>query len=176
MILFLDLETTGLDPKRDHIIEVAVIATTDGMHKIGEFSWVVPLPEDASPIHPRVVEMHTTSGLWQAVFATKHVTIADVDSVLADLIRQWKGDGECYLAGNSVHFDRAFMVEHMPRSLAHLHYRQIDVSSLNEMAKRFGPKMYADRPAPQKGHRALADALESLDTARHYASWMENRS
>lgn len=175
MILFLDLETTGLDPKTNRILEVACVLTNDQLERLTRAELFVKFTGDlnTAPVHPRVVEMHTVNGLWAECLSDAALTIDVVDARLAEWLRNNganpTANAEIYLAGNSIHFDRAFMSEWLPKTLACLHYRQIDLSSVNEMAKRFWPYAYETRPKGKEGHRAMADCLESLELARHYA-------
>lgn len=180
MILFLDLETTGFDPRTDRVLEVAAILTDDKLVKIDEFTTVVRLDPATHRtfIDPVVVKMHTVNGLWNSCLADDAAPVETVDELLTQWINLHRDFSASpltttldpiYLAGNSIHFDRAFMTVHMPKALGLLHYRQIDISSLNEFAKRCWPEVYNRRPAPGHGHRALADADESWRTAIHYA-------
>jgi oligoribonuclease len=177
MILFLDLETTGLNPQRDRIVEVAAVLMADDLS--GEkltYEQSVALARDAGPVDPYVVRMHTASGLWARIFDDSRPpsTIEEVDANLATWVEA-KGGRGAQLAGNSIHFDRAFMAVHMPKTLALLHYRQIDVSSFNEVARRFWPEAYASRPgaAAPPAHRALADIDNSVAQLRHYLKLAE---
>lgn len=170
MILFLDLETTGLDPDRDSVLEIACILTDDKFVKLRTFATVVKYDlATTHPVSPIVVHMHTMNGLWRDCFAATG-NIQSIDSEAASWLQRMSGDHPVHLAGNSIHFDRSFMAVHMPNTLALLHYRQIDTSSINELARRCWPDVYESRPAPQKGHRALADATEAWNTAVYYAN------
>lgn len=171
MILFLDLETTGLDTAKDHILEVGAIITDDNFDTQWTYESVVCWDASSGQqIDAKVVAMHARSGLWPLVLAPEAPTMDQVESALAAKLTPELAPGELVqLAGNSVWFDRAFLMRLMPRVAALLHHRQIDVSSLNEMARRVWPEEYNTRPQDMN-HRALQDASVSLATARHYAS------
>lgn len=177
-LFFIDLETTGLDPRHDAVLEVAAVVVPDSLELTDaspRFSATVYFDRKCDPsIDPIVIEMHTKNGLWMACLDSGD-TIFEVDRALHAFILA-NGAKDAQLAGNSVHFDRAFMSVHLPRSLAELHHRQLDVSSLNELARRVWPDVYAARPtADDKPHRALPDVYNSIAQARHYARHLVSR-
>lgn len=185
MLLYLDLETTGLDPKNDAVLEVAAIVMSDDLRtEISRFSSVIAwdATKHKRPIDPYVVAMHTHNGLWAECLAAKPCTAgfgtrADIDSALYQFLTRsdvWDYQAAPVvawnLAGNSIHFDREFMREWFPLSFALLHHRQLDVSSLNELARRVWPDVHAKRPGAggASAHRAMADAEQSIAITRHY--------
>lgn len=195
MLVWIDLETTGLDARKDRILEVACIVTDDELNELGRwcevvrpYGWEVGFEKDV--LEPVVYEMHRASGLLDAVAASHH-RIRDTDDVLSNWIAAFvhnrNGGQAPQLAGSTVDFDRLFLREHMPQTLARLHYRNVDVTTLNEMARRFWPRMHEARPRSGKAHRALADIEESLKVARYYSraidakiepssSWLDRRA
>ncbi len=183
MLVFLDLESTGLDPDRCHVLEVAAIITDDSLAEITRYERVLYWPSSTfhltpaglaeSWLDPIVTTMHEKSGLWIESAASPHMR-KSVDQELALFIAQHcEAVGEKsgpQLAGNTISFDRAFLKVHLPMTHATLHYRNLDVTSFNEMSRRFWPEVYAGRPrASNAAHRAMADCAESLECARYYA-------
>lgn len=189
MLVFLDLETSGLDPELHHVLEVAAVITDDAFVEIARFERVVYWNQSGEMLKPElegriaavtwwhvdpfVLDMHTQNGLWHAsAYAPPQSGAYYVDKALAEFIRAHCAEtGEKsgpQLAGNTISFDRAFLAGHFPLAHSLLHYRNLDVTTLNEMARRFWPAVHAARPAPGKAHRAMADCLESLQTARYY--------
>ncbi len=169
MIVFLDLETTGLLPRSDIVLEVGAVFTDDHLTPIHEFHKVLFCSEynQKRVYSSSVVQlMHSKNGLWEDAEKSDN-NAASVDYELAATMRAFKMEN-AQLAGNSVHFDRAFMSVYLPDSLQLFSHRQIDISSINEMARRFSPELYASRPKGQGTHRALEDAHESLRYARWY--------
>lgn len=174
MLAFFDLETTGLDPRAPDaaVLEVACVLTDDALVEIARTDMVVapPVDLDWSRLDPVVQKMHEDSGL-RALLAQIPPGVlqpAAVDGMLVEFLTAWKAQG-AQLAGNTISFDRAWMAVHLPRAHAMLHYRNVDATTLNELARRFMPEIYAARPRGKAvAHRALADALESLATIRHY--------
>lgn len=178
MLVWIDLETTGFDPGKEKILEVAAIVTDDSFNELGRwcevvrpYGWEVGFEQVV--LEPTVYEMHRASGLLDAVAASTH-RIRDTDEVLGNWIAAFinnRNQGRApQLAGSSVHFDRSFMHVHLPKTLGRMHYRQLDVSSLNEMARRVWPAAYEARPrGGDKAHRALADIEQSIKLARYYA-------
>lgn len=182
MLVWLDLETTGLNAREDDILEVAAILTTDKLERIADFQAVVYSPACREVLEPasyfphgkhtskEVVEMHTKSGLWQLVRYGQNIHTVDAD--LANLIVNNKGDNEkVMLAGSSIWFDKSFMARQMPRALAEMTYRVIDVSSIHETARLFFPGIHAKAPeCKDKLHRAMVDITDSLELYRYYIS------
>lgn len=182
MILFLDLETTGLNHKTETILEVAAIMVRDDLTEVARFHRVTSAAQSLSyaSMVPFVRDMHHANGLWmESLRADPTSRVGDVDRALADFIKDHVPDAGTtlenktgpQLAGNTISFDRSFLVERMGFSAVHLHYRNIDVSSLNEMAKRFWPEVHKARPSAAAGaaHRAMPDVENSLALARYYA-------
>jgi oligoribonuclease len=181
MLAFLDLETCGLDVEHDDILEVACIVTDDRLaEEVARYHAVVRTEREFYELPEVVRDMHTKSGLWPEVKNHKIARpIDEVDEDLAEFLRahavkiEQEGDRSTLvrpqLAGNGIHFDRGFMRRCLRRAEAELHHRQLDVTSINELMRRFCPSVYEARPRPtQSAHRAMDDVLESLSVARHY--------
>lgn len=169
-LVWVDLEMTGLDPATELIVEIAVVVTDGQLEEVVEGpDVVVHAPEDALERMVEVVRtMHRDSGLLDEV-RTTDVTVAEAEeAVLAFVLQHVPRAGEAPLAGNSVHADRAFLARFMPRFERHLHYRNVDVSTVKELARRWRPDIVASAPAKAGGHRALADIRESIAELRHY--------
>ena len=181
MLAFLDLETCGLDVEGDDILEVACIVTDDRLAtEVARYHAVVRTDREFYELPEVVRDMHTKSGLWTEVKDDKIAQpIRQVDEALASFLREHavkleRNDGRAtlvrpQLAGNGIHFDRGFMRRCLRRAEAELHHRQLDVTSINELMRRFCPAIYEARPRPtESAHRAMDDVLESLAVARHY--------
>jgi oligoribonuclease len=111
--------------------------------------------------------MHTHSGLLEEI--PNGVGVADAEFAVLEYILKFVPTGQTApLAGNSIGTDRAFLHKYMPRVDSHLHYRNVDVSSIKELSKRWFPRVYFNAPAKDGGHRALADILESIRELAYY--------
>ena len=111
--------------------------------------------------------MHTRSGLineWE-----NGLSVEEAERKVTEYVARFTPDGvKPLLAGNSIGSDKKFLDRYMPNLMEHLHYRVIDVSTLKELARRWYPAVYSNRPPKNGGHRALADIIESLDELRYY--------
>jgi oligoribonuclease len=172
MLIWCDVETSGLDPERDILLEVAMIVTDDELIERARYQVVTleALGRSIADYHPAVQEMHTKNGLW--VLSQEQgvpLTVA-AEAVLA-FVRDWTEPKGAQLAGSTVSFDRAFLRRRMPAVEAHFHYRNLDITAFNEVARRFWPKLHEGRPQPSergKPHRAMDDVEASLATLRYY--------
>ena|SRR5690625_1072254 len=170
-IVWIDCEMTGLDLRRDALIEVAVVVTDSELRPLdpGIDLVIAPPPGAVEQMGDVVREMHTTSGLLEELDAG--LSMADAQARVLEYVRRWVPEPrKAPLAGNSVGTDRTFLERDMPEVVDHLHYRIIDVSSIKELARRWYPRAYFNSPQKQGGHRALADILESIDELRYYRS------
>jgi len=168
-IVWIDCEMTGLDLRRDALIEVAALVTDSELTVLGHGIDVVirPPSETLDTMVDVVRTMHTTSGLLAELEGGMTMTEAE-DAVLA-YIRQWVPEPRrAPLAGNSVATDRGFLARDMPTLEEHLHYRIVDVSSIKELARRWYPRVYFASPVKRGGHRALADIRESIEELKYY--------
>ncbi len=171
-LVWIDLEMTGLDPDNDVILEIAALVTDGELEAVGEgIDLVVSQPpEKLETMVPIVVEMHSVSGLTEAVKAST-LSLADAEQqVLAWLKALVPEPNRAPLCGNSIATDRGFLAKHMPELDAWMHYRMIDVSSVKELARRWYPSAYGGAPVKAGGHRALADIKESVEELRYYRS------
>lgn len=169
-LVWVDLEMTGLEVERDRIVEIAVLVTDRELEIIEEGpDLVVHQPDEVlEGMRDTVREMHTTSGLLEAIRESRR-TVEQAEREVMDFVRRLVPDaGSAPLAGNSVHADRVFLRRFMPGFEGHLHYRNVDVSTLKELVRRWYPKVYAGRPNKGGGHRAMADIRESLEELRYY--------
>lgn len=169
-LVWVDLEMTGLDPDDNVIVEAAVIITDGSLDTVIEGpDLVIWQPEEAlAAMEPIVVEMHAKSGLTDAV-RTSEMRLEDAEKeILAFISQHIPKARSAPLAGNSVHADRAFLRRWMPKVEEYLHYRNVDVSTLKELARRWKPELLADAPPKDGGHRALADIRESIVELRYY--------
>ena len=171
-LVWLDLEMTGLDPERCVIVEIATIVTDGELEIIAEGPDLVihATDEQLEQMVPIVQEMHTRSGLLPEIRAST-MTVADAEEQTLAFIREHcSKKGQHPLCGNSIGTDRRFLVRYMQRIENHLSYRSVDVSTIKELAKRWYPALYRERPRKAEGHRALADIRESIAELRHWRS------
>ncbi|PWD52382.1 oligoribonuclease [Serinibacter arcticus] len=160
---------TGLDARRDALIEVAVIVTDSDLTPLGEGIDIViaPTPGSVEQMSDLVRTMHTKSGLLEELDAG--VSMEEARAQVLEYVRSYVPEPrKAPLAGNSVGTDKVFLDREMPELVEHLHYRIIDVSSIKELARRWYPRAYFASPRKQGGHRALADIAESIDELRYY--------
>ncbi|TQM09727.1 oligoribonuclease [Pseudonocardia kunmingensis] len=168
--MWIDCEMTGLDLKRDALIEIAVLVTDGELNVLGEGVDVVIHADDTALAGmPEIVrDMHERSGLTDAVRASV-ITVPEAEKLALDYIRRYVPDPRSApLAGNSIATDRAFLARDMPALDAHLHYRMVDVSSVKELCRRWYPRVFYAKPEKGLAHRALADIQESLRELAYY--------
>ena len=167
-LIWLDMEMTGLDPDRDRVIEIAVVVTDANLETIAEAPVHVIHQSDEvlGGMDGWNTSTHARSGLTDKVRASK-MTEADVEAALIEFLRRHVPRGKSPMCGNSICQDRRFMARAMPKLEAFFHYRNLDVSTLKELCKRWKPEVAASFKKHQK-HEALADIHESIAELKHY--------
>jgi oligoribonuclease len=168
-LVWIDCEMTGLDLTADALIEVAVLVTDYELNVLGDGIDLViaPPPTALEQMGDFVRDMHTASGLLAEL--EQGISLIEAEQQVLDFISGYvKEPRKAALAGNSVGTDRTFLVRDMPRVESHLHYRNVDVSSIKELVRRWYPRVYYATPAKTGNHRALADITESIDELRYY--------
>jgi oligoribonuclease len=169
-LVWVDLEMTGLDPETEHIVEIAVIVTDGTLERVEEGpDLVVQAPAGVlDGMVDVVAAMHADSGLTDAVKAST-LTVGDAEQQVLEFVRRFvPEERSAPLAGNSIHADRAFLRRYMPTLEGYLHYRNVDVSTVKELVRRWYPKLLDQAPEKGGGHRALADIRESIEELRWY--------
>ena len=169
-LVWVDCEMTGLDLRRDALIEVAAIVTDADLNPLDDgVAVIIHVDDDVlDTMVPIVHEMHAASGLTEAVRGST-VTLGDAEKLVLDYVRSHVSDPKTSpLCGNSIATDRAFLARDMPSLDEHLHYRMIDVSSIKELAKRWYPRVYQSQPEKGLAHRALDDIKESILELAYY--------
>lgn len=170
MLVWMDLEMTGLDPNVDVIVEIASLVTDDQLNVVAEGpDLVIHQPDDVlARMEPVVVTMHTESGLLDAIKASR-TTLAEAGAATLAFIKQHVPEPRSVpLCGNSIGTDRRFLAKYLPDIENHLHYRSVDVSSVKELAKRWYPSASISRPPKTGAHRALNDIRESVRELTFY--------
>ncbi len=160
---------TGLNLDVDELVEVAVIITDSELIAVHEGFDVVINPSEAAleNMGEFVTNMHTSSGLIEEI--PMGVSLEEAEAQVLAYINEHVPEGQKPpMCGNSIGTDRAFIVRYMPNVDARLHYRNIDVSSLKELARRWYPRVYFNSPTKDGGHRALADIQESIRELDYY--------
>ncbi len=167
-LVWLDMEMTGLDPDRDRIIEVAIVVTDSQLNAIAEAPvLVVHQPDSAlDAMDDWNKSTHARSGLIAKVKASA-VTEAEAEQTYLDFLAQHLPIRTSPMCGNSICQDRRFMARHMPRLEAYFHYRNLDVSTLKELVKRWKPELAKGLTKHGK-HEALADIYESIEELKYY--------
>ena len=168
-LVWIDCEMTGLDIDSDELVEIAVVITDYELTIIdpGLVLIIKPNPAALENMSDFVRSMHETSGLINEI--PNGISAAEAETlVLEYVLRFIPADQKAPLAGNSIGTDRAFLTKYMPRLDDQLHYRNVDVSSIKELARRWYPRVYFNAPAKDGGHRALADILESIRELSYY--------
>ena len=167
-LVWLDCEMTGLDPDKERLIEIAVIVTGPQLTPRIEGPVLVIHQSDAllDQMDNWNKGTHGRSGLIDKVKAST-VSEHDAEAQILAFLAKYVPKGTSPLCGNTISQDRRFLVKYMPRLEAFLHYRNVDVSTFKELAKRWRPEVYAAFKKRQS-HTALADVHESIDELQHY--------
>ncbi len=170
MLAWMDLEMTGLEPDRHVIVEIATIITDDHLTVIAEGPDLVlgATEDELSQMGDFVTQMHTKSGLLEAIRRST-ITMADAEQATLAFLREHISESATVpLCGNSIGTDRRFLQHYMPELEAFFHYRNVDVSTLKELARRWHPNVLATMPEKETSHRALDDIRESIAELAHY--------
>jgi len=167
-LIWIDLEMTGLNPETDQIIEIATIVTDSELNVLAEGPVLAIHQPDAvlDAMDEWCTEHHGKSGLTQRV-RESHVSVLQAEQQTLEFLAPWVEQGISPICGNSVHQDRRFLVKYMPALEAYFHYRNLDVSTVKELAKRWAPDVAAGLKK-QGTHLALDDIRESIEELRYY--------
>jgi oligoribonuclease len=168
-LVWIDCEMTGLDLDVDELVEIAVVVTDFDLRILDPGFSIVIKPDDSAlaSMSEFVTEMHRSSGLLEEI--PHGVSLADAEFQALEYIQRFAPvEGKAPLAGNTIGTDRMFLAKYMPRIDRWLHYRNIDVSSVKELSRRWFPRAYFHAPAKDGGHRALADIRESIRELAYY--------
>ncbi|MCX7250184.1 MAG: oligoribonuclease [Burkholderiales bacterium] len=167
-LIWLDCEMTGLNPETDRLIEIAVVITGPDLLPRVEGPVLAIHQSDAAldAMDAWNKGTHGRSGLINRVKASA-TSEADAEAQVIEFIRKYLPKGASPMCGNSIGQDRRFLVKYMPKLEAYFHYRNLDVSTLKELAKRWRPEVYKAFKKHQR-HTALADVHESIDELVHY--------
>jgi oligoribonuclease len=170
LLVWMDMEMTGLDPERERIIEVATILTDGNLTELAagpelvihQSDEVLAAMDDWNKKH------HGESGLIDRVKASELLDGDAEAQLVAFIDAHVSAKDRPILAGSSIHQDRRFIHRYMPRLDRRLHYRMVDVSTVKELARRWHPQALATMPPKRESHRALDDIRESIEELRYY--------
>jgi oligoribonuclease len=168
LLVWVDMEMTGLIPEVDRIIEVAIIVTDNQLVQVAQGPVLVIHQPDVvlDAMDPWNTATHGRSGLTEKVRAST-LNEAEAERQLLEFLRPIVPQGKSPMCGNSICQDRRFMARYMPRLEAYFHYRNLDVSTVKELCKRWRPEV-ARGFDKRSAHTALADIEESIDELRYY--------
>lgn len=168
-LVWIDCEMTGLDLDHDELVEIAVVVTDFELRVLDPGFQVVIKPNDSAlaNMNDFVTNMHESSGLINEI--PGGISLADAEAQTLEYIKRFVPlERKAPLAGNTIGTDRMFLAKYMPAIDQWLHYRNVDVSSVKELSRRWYPRVFFQAPAKDGGHRALADILESIRELRYY--------
>ncbi len=170
VLVWVDMEMTGLDPAKERIIEVAIIITDGQLNEVATGPELVIHQDDAvlAAMDDWNQKHHKGSGLVDRVKASTVDDAAAETQLLAFVNAHVNAKERPVLAGNSIHQDRRFIRRYMPTLDTRLHYRMVDVSTVKELARRWYPAIIAKQPMKKDQHRALDDIRESIEELRYY--------
>jgi oligoribonuclease len=167
-LIWVDMEMSGLNPDTDKVIEIAIVVTNTNLDAVAEAPVLVVHQSDTvlDAMDAWNKSTHAKSGLIERV-KTSMLTEADVDRRMVEFLQPLVPLRMSPMCGNSVHQDRRFMARYLPQLEAYFHYRNLDVSTLKELMKRWRPELAAGLTKHGK-HEALADIYESIDELKYY--------
>jgi len=171
-LIWIDLEMTGLDPAHDSILEIATIVTDKDLNVLAEgpeFALRHP-PERLEAMDDWNRNQHRKSGLWQRVIGSD-IDIATAEALTVEYLAQWVPAGKSPMCGNSICQDRRFLHRLMPRLERYFHYRNLDVSTIKELARRWAPDVSRGF-TKESTHTALSDVRDSIAELRYYRPFM----
>ncbi|GAB2582801.1 oligoribonuclease [Dyella jejuensis] len=171
-LIWIDLEMTGLDTDNDSILEIATIVTNKDLVILAEGP-VFALRHDIQRLEAMDTwnrNQHRRSGLWDQVIQS-NVAHADAEQATLAYLRAWVVPGKSPMCGNSICQDRRFLHRQMPLLERFFHYRNLDVSTLKELARRWAPQV-ARGFSKESAHTALSDIRDSIDELRYYRQFM----
>ena len=167
-LIWIDLEMTGLDPERERIIEIATVVTDANLNVLAEGPSLVVHQQDTllDAMDEWNRNQHGGSGLTQLV-RNSQISEAQASAATIDFLRQWVPAGASPMCGNSIGQDRRFLVRYMPELAAFFHYRNLDVSTLKELVRRWEPEL--ENGFVKKGsHLAMDDVYDSIAELAYY--------
>lgn len=179
--VWIDLETTDLEPESEQILEVGLIVTDQEYNPLDVFTSLVEPKLDPETLRrfvsPFVREMHDKSGLWDQLGTIPPFSArpAQVESKAIQWLERIMAEHEFTkppLCGSSVGFDRGFLKVHMPTLEGYFHYRNIDVSTIKELCRRRKPEVLESLPAKAERHRAYPDLLDTIGEMKHYDKYL----
>ncbi|MGV9768216.1 oligoribonuclease [Microbacterium sp. NPDC003461] len=168
-LVWIDCEMTGLDLAVDELVEIAIVVTDFNLRILDPGFQVVIRPSEAAfkNMGDFVTRMHKSSGLYEELDGG--VSLEEAQRLSLEYIKRFvPQERKAPLAGNTIGTDRMFLAKYMPQVDEYLHYRNVDVSSVKELSRRWYPRAYIHAPAKDGGHRALADILESIRELEYY--------
>lgn len=169
-LVWIDMEMSGLNAQTDEVLEVAVIVTDSELNILAEGpNLVIGHPAKLfDSMDEWNQKHHVQSGLWEKVVRSE-VSVEQAEKAILDFLKPYTLERKNPLCGNSIAQDRMFIIRHMPKLDAYLHYRMIDVSSIKELTRRWYPNSQAQL-AKKNMHRALDDIRESIEELKFYRS------
>jgi oligoribonuclease len=167
-LIWIDMEMTGLDPEHDVVLEIATIITDSELKVLAEGPVIAIHQSDEvlANMNEWCIKTHGETGLTQRCRDSK-VSVAEAEAQTLAFVSQWVGAGKSPLCGNSIGQDRRFMVKYMPKLEAYCHYRNIDVSTVKELARRWHEPAIAEFKK-KNIHLALDDIRESIAELTFY--------
>jgi oligoribonuclease len=167
-LVWIDLEMTGLDPEQERIIEIATIVTDSELNTIEEGPVIAVHQSDSllNSMDEWCTRTHGESGLTQRVRDSR-VSEIDAEQQTIEFLQRYLEPGQSPLCGNSIGQDRRFLVKYMPELEGFFHYRNLDVSTIKELARRWRPEVL-DGVKKKGTHLALDDIRDSINELRHY--------